>query len=186
MKTAALFVSLILFLIVLVGALRAVFERRLLFIRKFDDTTRQAFIVLAVVAAGLLAWALIDLQRIQSFEFAGVKANLTNLQQRVDTLSEQLEALFKRKKIEVFDRRDWDRVRTVRRSGRGVILEVTLEEAPIPGSIEIYEGVLALPEQEFQVNGRVVQFPANTDKPGIGVTVKYYPRSTPADRGAQP
>jgi hypothetical protein len=56
MKTAALYASLVLFLIVLAGALRAVFELRLPFIRKLDDTIRQAFIVLAVAAAGLLAW----------------------------------------------------------------------------------------------------------------------------------
>ena len=186
MKIVALCVSLALLIIVLVGALRAVFERGLPFIRRLDETTRQAFIVLAVAAAGLLAWAFVNLQRIQSFKIAGIEVTLATLQRRVDTLSEQLEALFKRKRIEVFDSSNWDQVRTVRRSGRGVILEVTLEQAPIPRSIEIYEGVLPMPEQEFQVKGRVVQFPANTDKPLDGLTIKYYPRFAPGEDGAQP
>jgi hypothetical protein len=64
----------------------------------------------------------------------------------------------------------------VGKNGNGVLLEVTLEQEPILGSIEVYEGVLEMPEQQYHVEGRVVRFPANTDKPLDGLTIKYYPR----------
>jgi hypothetical protein len=185
MKTAILYLSLFLLLIVVVGALRTVFDRRFPFVGKFCDTTRQSYIVLAIAAAALLAWNFVDLRRVQSFEIAGVKATLTDVQQKVGTLSEQMEELFKRKKIEVFDSHNWAQVRKVRGSGRDVLLEVTLEQPPIVGSVEVYEGVLLMPEQEYKVEGRVLQFPANTDKPVNGLTIKYYPRIAAAERAAQ-
>ena len=45
--------------------------------------------------------------------------------------------------------------------------------------------VLLMPEQDYHIDGRVVQFPATTDKPEIGLTVKYYPRVTAGGRAAQ-
>ena len=45
--------------------------------------------------------------------------------------------------------------------------------------------VLLMPEQDYHIDGRVVRFPANTDKPENGLTVEYYPRVTTGGRGAQ-
>jgi len=178
--------SLILFGVVLLGAFRTVFELRFPFVRKLDTVTWQAYAVLAIAAIGLLGWRFTDLRRIQSFEIAGVKATLGNLQQKVDTLSDQMEAFFKRKKTEVFDKHNWNQVRRVGISGKkGVVLEVTLEQEPIVNSVEVFEGVLLMPEQDYQIDGRVVRFSANTDKPEIGLTVKYYPRVVTAVRGGQ-
>jgi hypothetical protein len=171
----ALCSSIVLLLVVLLGVLRTILERSFPFVRKFSDETRQAFIILALAAAGLFAWSRLDLH-VESVEFAGVKASVGKLQQRVETLSDQMEVFFKRKRIEEFSRRNWDRVRMVGRSKNGVVLEVTLEQEPIAGSVEVLEGALPMPEQEYQVRGRVVRFPANTDKPTIGLTIKYYPR----------
>lgn len=176
MKTAALWFSLVLFLIVLVGVLRTILEPRFPFVRDFDDARRQAYILLVVVAVGFFAWAQLDLH-IESFEVAGLKATVGQLQQRVETLSDQMEVFFKSKRIEVFNRKNWDRVRMVGKSGHGVILEVTLEQEPIPGSVEVYEGALPMPEQEYHFEGRKVQFPANTETPQDGLTIKYYPRA---------
>jgi len=176
MKTAALWISLILFLIVLVGVLRTILERRFPFVRDFNEATRQAYILLVLAAVGFFAWAQFDLH-IESFEIAGVKAKVGELQQKVNTLSDQMEVFFKSKRIEVFNRKNWDLVRRVGKSGQGVILEVTLEQEPIPGSIEVYEGVLLMPEQEYHFEGRKLQFPANTDTPEAGLTIKYYPRA---------
>jgi len=108
-------------------------------------------------------------------EIADFKVKFCQLQQKVETLSDQMQVFFKNKRIEVFNRNNWDRVRRVGKSKDGVVLEVTLEQEPIPGSIEVYEGVLLMPEQEYQINGREVRFPANTDKPENGLTIKYYP-----------
>jgi hypothetical protein len=186
MNTVVVCGSLILFGVVLLGALRAVFDRRIPFFRKLDTETWQAYTVLAIAAIGLLAWRFADLRRIQSFEIAGVKATLGDLQQKVDTLSDQMEAFFKRKKTEVFDKHNWDHVRKVGTSGKkGVVLEVTLQQEPILNSVEVFEGVLLMPEQYYHIDGRVVQFPANTDKPEVGLTVKYYPRVTTGGRAAQ-
>ena len=176
MDTAILWLSLVLFLIVVVAALRSVFEKRWLFLRKVDDA-RQAYIVLAIAAAGLFVWAYFGTKlEIKSIEIAGVKAEVKGLQQRVATLSEQMELFFKSKKIEVFDRTNWNRVRTIENSRARVILEVTLELEPIPNSIEVFDGVLLMPEQDYRIDGRVVRFPANTNTPQDGLTIKYYPR----------
>jgi hypothetical protein len=55
-------------------------------------------------------------------------------------------------------------------------LEVTLEQEPIPGSVEVYDGVLLMPETQYHIQGRTLRFPANTDEPVDGLTIKYYPR----------
>ena len=107
------------------------------------------------------------------------------LKQRVASLSEQMELFFKSKKIEVFNRSNWSRVRTVEKSGRKIILELTLEREPIPNSIEVFEGVLLMPEQDYRVEGRVVRFPANTDTPTDGLTIKYYSRVPSSERTVQ-
>jgi len=185
MKSAVLYLSLFLLFVVLAGALRTVLERNFPFVRKFCEETRQSYIVLVIAAASLLAWNYVDLRRVQSFEIAGVKATLTEVQQKVVTLSGQVEELFKLKKIEVFDRHNWARVRRVSGTPQHYTLEVALEFPPIPGSVEVYEGVLLMPEQKYQVDGRVVRFPANADDPELGLTIKYYPRPITAGSGAQ-
>ena len=67
-------------------------------------------------------------------------------------------------------------MRIVEKARWHLVLEVTLQQEPIPNSIEVFEGVLLMPEQDYQVNGHVLRFPANTDEPTEGITVKYYPR----------
>lgn len=184
MDTAILWLSVVLFLIVVFGALRSVLDRHWPFLRKLDDAN-QAYVVLAIAAAALFAWSHFGNRlEIKSIEIAGVKAQVVELRQKVATLAEQMEVFFTRKKIEVFNRKNWkDRVRKVGRSNGNVILEVTLEQAPIPNSIEVFEGVLLMPEQEYRVEGPVVRFPANTDKPELGLTIKYYPRADTDERG---
>lgn len=177
MDTVVLNISLVLFGIVLLGAFRGIFERRSPFLRPLDESTLRAYTTLAVAAVGLLAWRFVDLRRIESLEIGPIKTTLSEVQQKVETLSEQMEAFFKRKRIEVFDKRNWRQVRKVGYSSKqGVILEVTLQQEPIPNSVEVFEGVLMMPEEDYRIEGRIVQFPANTDKPEIGLTVKYYPR----------
>jgi hypothetical protein len=177
MNTTIVYLSLLLFGVILLGAFRSVIERPLPFLRKLDENTWRGYTVLAIAAVGLLTWRFVDLRRIQSFEIGGVKATLEQLQQKVETLSDQMEAFFQRKKIEVFDKRNWSQVRKIGRPAkRGVVLAVTLQQEPIPNSVEVFEGVLPMPEQDYHIEGRVVQFPANTDKPEIGLTIKYYPR----------
>ncbi|WP_263353613.1 hypothetical protein [Acidicapsa acidisoli] len=177
MKTTVLCISFILFVTVLFGVFRTILERRCPFVREFNDTTWQAYIVLMVVAAGLFAWARLDLH-VESVEIAGVKATVGQLQQNVQSLSQQMEVFFKNKRIETFDKTNWQRVRTVSNPGQSLMLEVTLDEEPIPGSVEVFEGVLLMPEQKYSIEGRVVRFPANTNKPVNGLTIKYYPRIT--------
>jgi|ERR1017187_6214075 hypothetical protein len=176
MKTAAQWFSLILFVIVFCGVLRTIFERRFPFVREFSETTRHAYIVLAVGAIALLAWSRLDLH-VESVEIAGVKASVGELKQKVETLSDQMEVFFKSKRIEVFNRKNWDRVRRVGETKDGVMLEATLEQEPIPGSVEVYEGVLLMPEPDYRIKGRKVQFLGNSGTPEDGLTIKYYPRT---------
>src|ERR1700687_3928383 len=146
METVGLWLSLLLFLIVIAGVLRSLFVRRWIFLRTFYEA-KEDYVGLAVVAAGLFVWAHFgSTLRITSIEVAGVKAELGNLQQKVASLSEQMELFFQRKKIEVFDKSNWNRVRVVEKARWHLVLEVTLQEEPIPNSIEVFEGPLAMPE----------------------------------------
>jgi hypothetical protein len=182
-RTISLWVALALLLVILIGALRTIFERRIPYIRVFNDETRSAYMLLAFVGIATLAWARLDLQglHVDSIEIAGVKASVGRLQQKVETLSDQMEVFFGRKRIEVFDRHNWDRVRKVEKVRDGVILEVTLEQEPIPGSVEVFDGVLLMPELSYHIDGRDIRFIANTDTPVDGLTIKYYPRVAPAN-----
>ena len=178
MKTVALYVAIALFLIVFVGIIRTVADRRFPFLRRLDNETRQAYVFLLVAAVGLLVFARFDLHdwRVDSVEFAGVKASVGHLQEKVETLSEQMEVFFKRKRIETFTDKNWSRVRIVGKPEHGVILEVVLEQEPIPGSIEVYEGVLLMPEQSYHIDGKKIRFLANAGGPEDGLTIKYYPK----------
>ena len=147
--------------------------------RKTDEA-KEAYTVLAIAAAALFTWGYFgDKLEVKSIAIAGVTADVRTLQKRVQTLSEQMEVFFKSKKIEVFDKKNWtQKVRTVRRlRPRGFILEATLEAEPIPNSIEVFEGVLLMPEQDYQVEGKTVRFPANENVPDDEITIKYYPRA---------
>jgi hypothetical protein len=176
MKTAALLVSVLLFLIVLIAVIRAIVQPKFPLFKQFDIQTQPAYMVLAACAAVLLAFFAFDL-RIASADILGVR--LQTLEKKVDTFSAQMEAFFRGKKIETFNRQNWNRVQTIGKATDHVLLEVTLEQEPIPGSIEVLEGPLPMPEQEYYLNGKRLQFPANSDKPDSGITVKYFPRVNP-------
>lgn len=183
MKKLALYIAVALFLILLTGVLRAIFEKEFPFVRALDDKTRSAYMLLAFVAIVLFAWGKLDLHdlHLDSIEVAGIKASVGSLQKKVETLSEQMEAFFKSKRIEQFDKKNWYRVQKIGREKTGVILEVTLEQEPIPGSVEVFEGVLLMPEQDYHIDGRRLRFLANDATGEDGLTIKYYPRISSKD-----
>src|SRR5436190_13275139 len=90
MTSVILWLSLILFLIVVGGALRTVLQRHWPFLQEFDKAM-QAYVVLAIAAIGLFAWVRLGGSNVQikSVEVAGVKAEVGELRQKVATLSEQ-------------------------------------------------------------------------------------------------
>lgn len=175
MKTLALICSIAFLLVILAAVVSTTMQRYFPFVRKLDESTRSAYYLLAGTALALFVFSRFDLQ-LQSFEVAGLKAQVTTLQNTVNTFSAQMETFYRGKKIEVFDRRNWNRVREVGKSDGKFTLEVTLENEAIPGSIEVFEGVLQMPETEYRTYGKTVQFPANTDKPHLGLVLKYFPR----------
>jgi hypothetical protein len=76
------------------------------------------------------------------------------VEKKVDTLADQIEELYKRKIIETFTYKNWDRVHRVGTSKDGSpLLEVQLEQPPIPGIVEVFEGPLLCPS-------RTIRFPA--------------------------
>ena len=180
MKTVALIVSLVLFLIVVIAIGRAIVERKFPFFRKFDESTKSAYMILTGCAAVLLAFSVLDLT-IDSVDIIGIKASVQTLTQRVAAFSAQMETFFRGKKIESFDQRNWSRVRVISKTAGSFVLEVTLEQEPITGSVEVFEGPLAMPEQGYHLSGRALQFPANSDKPDNGITIKYFPRVIPPE-----
>jgi|ERR1700685_1801695 len=175
-----LWFSLPLFTIVILGALRSIFDPKWPFLQKTDDA-KHAYLVLAVTATALFAWVYFgDRLEFKSIEIAGVTAEVRALHQQVQTFSEQMEAFLKGKKIEVLNKKNWNqKVRTVGRNKYGTFtLDVTLDQEPIPGTIEVLEGVLMMPEQDYQIDGKELRFPSNYGVPteGVQIAIKYYPR----------
>jgi hypothetical protein len=181
MTRVLLWFSLFLFALVVAGAFRSVFQKSWWFLRKTDEA-KQAYAVLAIAAAALFAWSYFgDKLEVRSIAIGGVTADVRTLQQEVQTLSEQMEVFFRSKKVEVFDKTNWtQKIRTVQRlKPHGFILEATLKAEPIPNSIEVFEGPLLMPEQDYQIDGKTVRFPANENVPDDEITIKYYPRPLP-------
>jgi len=174
--------SIALFVLVLAGVIRAVFEPHRPFIRAFDEKTKYAYfaIIFGAFACALFAWAPRHNLRIDAVEVAGMKISLQTLETKVnaltgqvDTLSEQLKAFFKYRTEEDFDSRNWNRVRTVSKlKNHGFVLEVTVKEEPIPGSVEVDEGAIVL-THDPKIDGKKIQFAANSEKPDIGLKITY-------------
>jgi hypothetical protein len=180
MEKVFLYVSIALCVVVIVAALRSIFQRTWPFLRKVDEE-KQAYVVLVVAAVGMFAWSHYSKKmHLTSVEFLGVKTQVDQLDEKVTSLSNEMEIFFGKKKIEVFDRRNWNRIRKVGKSEGHFILEVTLEHEPIRNSVEVFAGVLPMPEQDYSIKGSVLRFPANTDKPTEDITIKYYPRALPS------
>jgi hypothetical protein len=179
MEKVFLYLSIALCIAVIVAALRSVFQRTWPFLRKVDEE-KQAYAVLIIAAVAMFTWSQYSTKmHFTSVELLGMKAQVNQAEENVTTLSKEMETVFAGKKIEVFDKKNWSRIRRVGKSEGHFILEVTLEHEPIPNSVEVFEGVLPMPEQDYSVNGPVLRFPANTDRPTEGITIKYYPRAAP-------
>jgi hypothetical protein len=92
-----------------------------------------------------------------------------------------METFFSRKKIEVFNANNKGRIRVLSRRPDGTYnLEVTLEQEAIPKSVQVYSGVLPMPEQDFRLltDNRTLQFPANgVPTKDSEITITYYPRT---------
>lgn len=181
MEELTFYLAIALCIVVIAAALRSIFQRKWCFLRKVDEA-KEAYAILIVLAVGMFAWSQYGKRmHLTSVEFLGTKAEINQLQEKVRTLSDEMEIFFSKKKIEVFDRKNWNRIRRVRKSADGSwILEVTLEQEPIPNSVEVFEGPLPMPEQDYTLKGPILRFPANTDRPTSGITVKYYPRAVPS------
>ena len=173
LKSIALYASLAVILLVVVAAIRTVVQAHAPFIKKLDEQTKAAYLILVGAAVALLIWSRFELE-VESVEVAGVKANVSTLQKRVS----DLEVLFSRKRVETFDASNWNLVQVRAHNPDGsVTLEVILKQEPIPGSVEVLEGPIVMPEQSYIINGTALRFAANTDKPTNTITVKYYPTS---------
>jgi hypothetical protein len=180
MENVLLYLSIALFVVVIVAALRSILQRTWPFLCEVDKA-KQAYTILIVAAVAAFAWSRYrNEMRLTSVDILGVKADVGQLSVKVTTLSDEMEIFFSKKKIEVFNARNWSRIRSVGKSEDHFILEVTLEHEPIRNSVEVFEGVLPMPEQDYTVNGTVLQFPANTDRPTNSITIKYYPLAVPS------
>jgi hypothetical protein len=179
MEKVCLYLSIALCVVVIAAALRSIFQRTWPFLRRVDEE-KQGYTILIVVAVAMFAWSQYGKKmHLTSVEILGTKAEVNQLEEKVANLSNEMEIFFGKKKIEVFDRKNWSRIRRVGKSEGHFILEVTLEHEPIPNSVEVFEGPLPMPEQDYSVKGPVLRFPANTEGPTEGITIKYYPRGAP-------
>ena len=90
MKVLALLAAIVLILIILFGAIRAIHDRQPPFVRPLDETTRSAYALLTFVAILALAWSQLDLTHwhVESINFAGINARVNQIQKKVDTLSD--------------------------------------------------------------------------------------------------
>ena len=195
MRVAGIVVGLLLLATALVGSLRTVFEPHRPFFRKFEDGTRQAYLVLVVAAVVLLVLALIPGMQIESFEIAGVKARVNTVEHKVDSLSEQMEVFFRRRKSETFDKaHNWNRVQIIQRTKNSQSpelwnfrLAIQLEQEPISGSVDIWWGINPMPD--FKLDGKLVTLELPTSETPDApfgtydtLRVTYYPRSASAGK----
>ena len=165
----------ILIVLVLLGCTRTVFDNKRPFLRKFDEA-EHAYIGLAIAGIAFVALPRIDFSRIVSFKTGPIEASLKAIDEKVKSLSEQVEEFYRSEKVEVFDEKNWARVRVVSKTAEGVVLEVVLEQPPIPGSVRVYEGVLQMPQRGYQVDGNRLRFPANSEQPSNPIAIYYHPR----------
>jgi len=163
-------------LVVIVGSFKSVLSSGIP--KPFDSTTRDAYLTLGAIATALFALALWKTGKLTSFEIAGIKGEVQRIDQRVTTLSEQIEDLYKAKKRETFDASNWQQVRVKRvlPNREGFELELTLREAPIPNSVEVFRGVLTIPPDNITfIEGNVIRFLSYGKKyDGNPIIIQYY------------
>lgn len=151
----------ILVLPVFLGALKAIISLRPLRLQPLGQNTRDAYFIVGMVAAGCFVLGLLKTGRLSSFEIAGIKGDLQRIDRMATTTAFQVEELFKAKRRETFDASNWQQLRVVRAlPNQGSFeLEVTLQQAPIPNSVEIFRGSLATPPDNItSVEGNMVRF----------------------------
>lgn len=179
--------------ILVVAVLRTVVDSKFPFIKKFDESTQKAYLALVIVAAAI--WAALYLPdsellkgRAVQVGYGDFKATLGELQTRVTTLSDQVEAFFKLKRREAFYRgHGMDRVHLLKtRAAPNSVdiwirtLAITLEQEPIPESIDIvFEGLPAvnLPKVEGKTITGDFEIGTKNWKDQFDLRVSYYPRT---------
>jgi hypothetical protein len=198
MRTLEFVVAGLFLLLAVIGTLRSVLQAKRPFVRPLEDGTRAGYISLTIAAAVLIAVNVFDFSRVQSFEIGGGKVSLAQVNQKVEgvskkvegvnqrvdgvsqqvaSLASQLEAFYGSERLEVFDERNLNRLRTYKQVGeKQFILEVTLKETPIPKSVLVMEGPLVVPKQDYEVSGRVLRFPCPVEKPTFAITITYHAR----------
>jgi hypothetical protein len=185
MIDSTLIIGIILIVLVLLGCFRTVFDTKRPFLRKFDEA-EHAYIALVIAGIAIVALPRIDFSRVVSIKGGGIEASLREINQKVGSLSEQVEEFYRSEKVEIFDDKNWARIRTVSKTGDGDwVFEVVLEQPPIPGSVRVYEGILLLPLRRYQIDGNRLRFPSNSERPFDPIAIYYHPRTT-AQPGASP
>ena len=189
MLTAGFILGVLFVVVAVIGTIRTIVDtEHFPFLHKVDDKTRLAYLALLLLAAGLIALPFVPPFQVTSVDIAGIKANVGKLETRVDTLSEQMEAFFKKKHLEIFDRKhNWKRVRVLSEkpapntSGMSDYrIRVALAEDPIPASVEVWWGINFI--TDYKLEGRVLTLDIQDDSnveplQYTDVRVIYYPRA---------
>jgi len=177
--TILLIVAGIFVLLLIVGSFKRIFPLEFpRFVRPLEAGTRDAYITLGALAATCFVLALWKTGKVTSFEIAGIKGEVQRIDQRVTSLAEQIEDLYKAKKREGFDASNWQQVRVIRTlpKGEGFELELTLREPPIPNSVQVFRGPLTIPPDNItSIEGNVVRFLTyGKTYDGNPIIVQYY------------
>jgi uncharacterized protein (UPF0335 family) len=146
--TVLFIVAVVFVFFVVVGTFKSIFSLQFpQFVKPLEAGTRDAYLILGALAAACFVLALWKTGKLTSFEIAGIRGEVQRIDQRVTSLAEQIEDLYKAKKREMFDASNWQQVRVIRAlpKHQGFELEVTLREAPIPNSVEVFRGPLTIP-----------------------------------------
>jgi hypothetical protein len=177
-----LVVTVVLLALVLIGGLKAVLTLEWpRFINPIDRDSRDGYIALGLLAALSLGLCLISSGVLSSasYEAAGVKVRLNWLQKKIASHDQQIEELFRARRYEVFDARNWDHIRTMRKlpHGEGFEVEVTLQQEPVKESLEIFRGVLPVPPNNITgvYGNKVTLLTSPATYSGLPLVVEYYP-----------
>lgn len=188
--------------VIAVAVVRTIVTRNRPYIRPLDESTRHAYLVLALLVGFLILRSEVysGRWRLTSFDMAGfkgqiveevgkqvanattdIKQDVTNVKSEVDQLSEQIRNLYASRISEIFDRSNWSRLRfsEYHPEASEFWVSVPLGNAPIPESLVVVRFNFTVPYTDIKVSGKTIRFITTGDKNEDlhdRIVVSYHPQ----------
>jgi hypothetical protein len=175
--------------VLLIAIARTVLAKGFPFFQGLNSSTREAYAFIAI--AGGLAFAALAVKtgswQLTAFDVGGLKGEIGKVQKQVQTvqsdvdqLAKQIERIYASQVVEIFNKANWGRLRFREdKKESDYFVEVPLKQEPIPGSMIVTRGSLAIPTPFLRIEGNRISFEtySNTfDDDADTIVVIYQPR----------